>query len=93
MVKLFFLLATGVSVYVVTPVVCGVCIFYTTLGGLKAVVWTDTLQFTVTLGALSAVFILGVKAGGGFGAILQKAYEYKRLEFFEWVLINIYVFF
>ncbi|RZC42684.1 SSF domain containing protein, partial [Asbolus verrucosus] len=80
---LAFSAATGISVHYITPVVCGVCIFYTTLGGLKAVVWTDTLQFTVTLGAVITVFFLGVKSAGGFGAVWAKAIEGHRLDIFD----------
>ncbi|EFA00982.1 sodium-coupled monocarboxylate transporter 1 [Tribolium castaneum] len=75
--------ATGINIHLITPVVCGVCIFYTTLGGLKAVVWTDTLQFTITTGAVIAIFVIGVRAGGGFGAIWSKALEGHRLDIFD----------
>lgn len=64
----------------ITPVICGVCIFYTTIGGLKAVVWTDTLQFSITLGAVITVFFLGSSATGGFGVVWQKALEGGRLD-------------
>jgi sodium-coupled monocarboxylate transporter 8/12 len=77
--------ATGINIHYITPVVCGVCIFYTTLGGLKAVVWTDTLQFTVTTGAVIIVTVIGIKSGGGVGEIWAKALEGHRLELFEYV--------
>jgi Na+/proline symporter len=57
--------------------------FYTTIGGLKAVVWTDTLQFTVTLGAVTVVLALGVRATGGFANVWSKSLEGKRLDFIE----------
>jgi sodium-coupled monocarboxylate transporter 8/12 len=75
--------ATGINIHYITPVVCGVCIFYTTLGGLKAVVWTDTLQFTVTTGAVIIVTVIGIKSGGGVGEIWAKALEGHRLELFD----------
>ncbi|RZC35085.1 sodium-coupled monocarboxylate transporter 1-like [Asbolus verrucosus] len=80
---LAFSAATGISVHYISPVVCSVCIIYTTLGGLKAVVWTDTLQFTVTIGAVITVFFLGVKSAGGFGAVWAKAIEGHRLDIFD----------
>lgn len=67
----------------IAPIVCGVCIFYTTIGGLKAVVWTDTLQFTITIGAVTAIFFLGISDAGGFQAMWQKAKEGDRLNLFE----------
>ena len=80
---LAFSAATGISVYYITPLVCGVCIFYTTLGGLKAVVWTDTLQFTITTGAIITVAVIGIKSGGGFAEILATASKGHRLDIFE----------
>ncbi|XP_049819958.1 sodium-coupled monocarboxylate transporter 2 isoform X2 [Aethina tumida] len=71
--------ATGVNVHFITPVVCGVCIFYTTIGGLKAVVWTDTIQFTVTIGSLLTVFFMGLKSAGGFGQVWDRASIGQRL--------------
>lgn len=75
--------ATEINVHYITPVVCGICIFYTTLGGLKAVVWTDTLQFTITIGAVLTVFGIGVKSAGGIGPIWEKAIQGHRLDIFE----------
>lgn len=50
-----------------------ICIFYTTIGGIKAVVWTDTLQMAIMVGSLLVVFFLGVHVEGGFGNIWSKA--------------------
>ena len=36
--------ATNLNVYLGILLTGGICMFYTTLGGLKAVVWTDSLQ-------------------------------------------------
>lgn len=76
-------LATGFDVRYITPIICGICVFYTTIGGLKAVVWTDTLQFTITLGAVITTFILGCMATGGFGNVWRKSVEGHRLDIFE----------
>lgn len=65
--------------------ICGVCIFYTTIGGLKAVVWTDTLQFTITVGAILTVLILGTGETGGFLYVWNKAVEGHRLDLFEYL--------
>nr|CAH7754649.1 unnamed protein product [Callosobruchus chinensis] len=62
-----------INVHVITPIVCGVCIFYTTIGGLKALVWSDALQFSVTMGAMLIVFVLGLQSIGGiFGLDFTK---------------------
>lgn len=73
-------LATGFPVYVVAPLVCAVCIFYTTIGGLKAVVWTDNLQFGAMVCAIIAVIIVGTSDAGGIATVFSRAYEGGRLE-------------
>ena len=44
-----------------------VAIFYTWFGGIKAVIWTDVMQFVVFFGGGVLVLILNSNAGGGFG--------------------------
>lgn len=44
---------------------CGMVIFYVTLGGFKAVVWTDVLQFAILIIALPLAAVLAVHAAGG----------------------------
>ncbi|XP_049786323.1 sodium-coupled monocarboxylate transporter 1-like [Schistocerca cancellata] len=73
---------SGISVHWITPLVCTVCVFYTMLGGLKAVVWTDFLQSGVTLAAFIAVLILGLVSAGGFAEVWRAADEGGRVSFF-----------
>lgn len=40
---------TGLNVYVSVSLICFVCIFYTTLGGMKAVLWTDAIQVRLVI--------------------------------------------
>lgn len=60
-----------------------ICIFYTTIGGLKAVVWTDTLQFLLMIGGLVCVIILGLISTGGFFHVWETAENGGRLIFFK----------
>ncbi|KAK9722155.1 Sodium:solute symporter family [Popillia japonica] len=71
---------TGFSAHLITPIVCSICIFYTTLGGLKAVVWTDALQFLVMLGSLIIILIIGIVSVGGFRVIFETSYAGRRLD-------------
>ncbi|XP_063224315.1 sodium-coupled monocarboxylate transporter 2-like [Bacillus rossius redtenbacheri] len=80
---LAFSQVTGINLHLITPIVCVVCIFYTTLGGLKAVVWTDTLQTVVMFGGVLTVMVLGTVDVGGVSAVLQRSREGDRLEFFN----------
>lgn len=71
---------TGWNVKAITPLLCCVCIFYTTIGGLKTVVWTDTLQLIVMYIALIAVMILGLITVGGFGVVYERSMAGDRLQ-------------
>ncbi|XP_047116136.1 sodium-coupled monocarboxylate transporter 1-like [Schistocerca piceifrons] len=73
---------SGVNVHWITPLVCVICIFYTMLGGLKAVVWTDFLQSGVTLAAFIAVIVMGLVGAGGFSQVWQAASEGGRTDIF-----------
>ncbi|XP_069691678.1 sodium-coupled monocarboxylate transporter 1-like [Periplaneta americana] len=80
---LAFSQVSGVDLHMITPVVCAICIFYTTLGGLKAVVWTDTLQQIIMMGSSVVVVILGIIAVGGLDVMWQRNLEGDRIEFFN----------
>ncbi|KAK4878994.1 hypothetical protein RN001_007140 [Aquatica leii] len=80
---LAFSQVTGINLHLVTPVVCIVCIFYTTLGGLKAVVWTDTVQTIVMTAALIVVLVMGTISVGGFTEVWNRSDLGGRLEFFN----------
>lgn len=85
------LYAPAISLQVVTNmdksvaiVVIGlVCTFYSTIGGMKAVLWTDVFQGCLMFVAIFAVIISGLIHAGGIGEILKVAEEGKRLEFFK----------
>ncbi|SPP83838.1 sodium-coupled monocarboxylate transporter 1 [Drosophila guanche] len=71
---------TGIGVHTITPIVCIICVFYTSLGGLKAVVWTDVVQAVSMLGALCLVAIKGSIDIGGVSVVLERAWNTDRLE-------------
>ncbi|KAF6340481.1 solute carrier family 5 member 8 [Rhinolophus ferrumequinum] len=60
-----------------------VCTFYCTLGGLKAVIWTDVFQIGIMLAGFVSVIIKGVLIQGGISTILNDAYNGGRLNFWN----------
>nr|XP_039271751.1 sodium-coupled monocarboxylate transporter 1-like [Styela clava] len=60
-----------------------VCILYTTLGGLKAVIWTDVIQGCVFLAVLLIVFFMGAEHAGGFQNVWKICRDGDRLDFFR----------
>ncbi|XP_070142745.1 sodium-coupled monocarboxylate transporter 1 isoform X4 [Drosophila kikkawai] len=75
---------TGTGIHVITPIVCTICTFYTCVGGLKAVVWTDVIQSFVMFGSILAVCIKGTFDVGGLGVVLQRNEDGGRLNMPEW---------
>ncbi len=60
--------------------VAAITVVYTFLGGMKAVIWTDVIQFSVyILGALVALMILAGKLPGGWAELLATARDSGKL--------------
>ncbi|KAK9502352.1 hypothetical protein O3M35_011142 [Rhynocoris fuscipes] len=81
--SLAFSQVSGVSLNYIVPVIVFFCIFYTTLGGLKAVTWSDALQSGFIAASMITVLILGLFRTGGIGHVISIAEEGERLEFFN----------
>ncbi|XP_004369783.1 sodium-coupled monocarboxylate transporter 2 [Trichechus manatus latirostris] len=60
-----------------------VCTFYCTLGGLKAVVWTDAFQMIIMLVGLLTVLFQGSAYAGGLHNVLERATNGSRLNIFD----------
>lgn len=72
---------TGISIYILTPVVVGVSIIYTLIGGIKAVIWTDALQFfIVILSVFLIIFQILHDSNLNFFYILSTAKENGALD-------------
>uniref|UniRef100_A0A8D1MRN6 Solute carrier family 5 member 12 n=1 Tax=Sus scrofa TaxID=9823 RepID=A0A8D1MRN6_PIG len=60
-----------------------VCTFYCTLGGLKAVVWTDAFQMVVMIVGFLTVLIQGSARAGGLSNVLEHSANGSRLKLFD----------
>lgn len=74
---------TGFNLYIIGAIVCVVCIFYTLLGGIKAVVFTDAWQVVVMFISVVIVVILGTIAIGGPEIVLDRSERGGRIDFFN----------
>ncbi|MEP0343461.1 sodium:solute symporter, partial [Rhodopirellula bahusiensis] len=79
---------TGLALSVATPLTSqqsvllmgGLSIAYSTLGGIEAVIWTDTIQTVVLLGgAFLAILLLITGTDGGFGGSWSHAIDAEKL--------------
>lgn len=69
----------------VVAVVGALTIVYTFAGGLRAVVWTDLMQFVAYMaGAGIVAWIVLPQINGGLGAVMSQAAEAGKLQVFDW---------
>ena len=57
-------------------------------GGIKAVVWTDTIQIFIIYGSIVGILIKGT-VDLGFDTIWQRNADTDRIEFLKYVLSNL----
>nr|XP_039253945.1 sodium-coupled monocarboxylate transporter 2-like [Styela clava] len=72
---------TGLGIWWSVALTAGVCMFYTSLGGMKAVVWTDVFQCLVMWIGLVAVIARASVLLGGFNNMWQIASDGGRIQF------------
>uniref|UniRef100_A0A3Q2DKB5 Solute carrier family 5 member 5 n=1 Tax=Cyprinodon variegatus TaxID=28743 RepID=A0A3Q2DKB5_CYPVA len=73
--------ATGLSIWVSLFSTGIICTMYTTLGGMRAVIWTDVFQIVVMLSGFVAIFINGTILVGGPAQVLEIASNGSRINF------------
>ncbi|KAK7904229.1 hypothetical protein WMY93_016836 [Mugilogobius chulae] len=70
---------TGINLWGIVLATGLVCTLYTTLGGLKAVIWTDVIQTVVMFSGQVAVIAVGVYQTGGPSEVWRKVWEGGRI--------------
>ncbi|XP_013106006.2 sodium-coupled monocarboxylate transporter 1 isoform X1 [Stomoxys calcitrans] len=71
---------TGIDLYTIVPVVCVICTFYTCIGGIKGVIWTDVLQSFIMVASMGFVIIKGTIDVGGVGVVYDRNKATGRIE-------------
>jgi len=75
---------TGFQLDIACAVIFIVCIFYTAIGGIKAVMWTDTFQSVCMFGSFLAIIIKGnYDIEGGATEVFDRNYQSGRIELFN----------
>ena len=60
-----------------------VCVFYSSIGGMKAVIWTDTFQAICMFGSFMGIIIYGSQVVGGPAKVFDINYQAGRVELFN----------
>ncbi|HBM78358.1 MAG TPA: hypothetical protein DD438_09615 [Verrucomicrobiales bacterium] len=71
---------SNINIYAAIIIIGILCVIYTVMGGIEAVVWTDAIQAVVLLGGAILCFILVVvRLDGGFGELFSIAQADSKL--------------
>jgi len=76
---------TGIDVYLVIAIMGVICILYTVLGGIEAVVWTDVAQVIILMGGAILCLIVAIAnvENGLLGVLSQgmEAHKFRMIHF------------
>ncbi|XP_017079738.2 sodium-coupled monocarboxylate transporter 1 isoform X3 [Drosophila eugracilis] len=75
---------SGIGIHTITPIVVIICTFYTCVGGIKGVVYTDVVQSVIMYGSLIVIMIKGTLDLGGFTELWRINEEGGRINAPEW---------
>lgn len=75
--------AAEVPIALTTIVLGFVCIFYTGIGGFRAVIWADIFQTLLIVGSCVGIVYTGVNLVGGFGEVWEAAERGGRLKLYK----------
>ncbi|GFY54519.1 putative sodium-dependent multivitamin transporter [Trichonephila inaurata madagascariensis] len=74
---------TGLSKWSSVYLIGFVCTFYSTLGGMRAVLWTDLFQALIMLSAACVVCVKGTLDVGGLSEVWRIAEKGQRIQFLD----------
>ena len=74
---------TGFPVWSSIVVISCSAVLYTSIGGIKAVIWTDVFQAVVMIGGMLAILVKGTVDVGGPGSVWNVAEQGGRINFFN----------
>ncbi len=75
---------TGINIYLLISIMGVICIVYTVLGGIEAVVWTDVAQVIILMGgAILCLVIAVVNINGGLETVFEKGMADHKFTLFK----------
>ncbi|OJY91334.1 MAG: hypothetical protein BGP14_16045 [Sphingobacteriales bacterium 44-15] len=75
---------TGINIYVLITIMGIICIIYTVLGGIEAVVWTDVAQVIILMGgAILCLIVAIMNIDGGLETVFKKGMEDHKFTLFK----------
>lgn len=76
---------TGVDVYLLITIMGVICIVYTVMGGIEAVIWADVIQVVILLGGAFLCLVIGIwHVEGGVTGVFTKGMEAGKFNLYNW---------
>lgn len=70
---------TGIDVYLLIFIMGIICILYTVMGGIEAVIWTDVVQVVILMGGAVLCLVIAIDSvDGGLMGVISKGLEAKK---------------
>ena len=78
--------ATGISYNAAVAILLAATLLYTSIGGMRAVIWTDVVQFFVFAAVPAGLLLYTVStAEGGLPALIETAAAHDKLRAFQFL--------
>ena len=76
---------TGIDIYLCILVAGFLCTFYTAMGGIEAVVWTDLIQAIVLFGGALMCLVAAITGSeGGLAGFFKVGYQCQKFHMLNW---------
>lgn len=75
---------TGMNIYILISIMGLICILYTVMGGIEAVVWTDVAQVIILIGGAVLCFFTAVlRTNGGLAGVVERGLQDGKFTMFR----------
>ncbi|XP_055872563.1 sodium-coupled monocarboxylate transporter 1-like [Biomphalaria glabrata] len=74
---------TGIPVWATLVTTGSVATIYTTIGGIKAVIWTDVFQALIMMAGIMSILIQGTIKVGSWSRVWEISQKWERIKFFN----------
>lgn len=76
---------TGINVYLIISIMGIICILYTVMGGIEAVVWTEMVQVFILMGGAILCLIIAISSvDGGLAGVISKGMDAHKFTWVHW---------
>ena len=76
---------TGINVYLLITIMGAICIVYTVMGGIEAVIWADVIQIVILLGGAILCLVIAIyNIDGGLSGTIAKGLADDKFNLFHW---------